>query len=433
MNAISQYTTPTFLNDAPYLRNIIETLEAYGSANAKCTVCNKKEAVAEHAYCCSIECAHKAFMIACRLDSALRALDADNQYVAHWPGDIAEYAMNVMLAIAVNSPDIATQQGTVWFLMKVADHYERLPGSFFLEGRDVDISYQPSVGGFVFRTTYNGMTVAAKRLIWAYDRNGVDEHMRWMCYREALMWKTRKHERLLSLSGVVRTDQDYFMISSWHRDGDSRKFLEAMVQSHKRYRWGRFYQLLVYRWLLQVVEGLQYLHKRGATHGNLHSGNVLVVNPQPNSRHLQFDIVLTDFGLGIIQEVNNLQQGSSQGRLVQAPEQIHPDSNTQRPTAKSDIFTFAALCFHLYTTRPIYPALEGNNYEIRRDRAILSLEPLDREVTVKVQRENIQVVIPDELWEIIERCWTVPEDRPTLDWIEEKLKGMQGSLSAGQY
>lgn len=76
--------------------------------------------------------------------------------------------------------------------------------------------------------------------------------------------------------------------------------------------------------------------------------------------------------------------------------------------------------------------MNGPCYDVKRDMAISNLKPLDREVTVKVGRENIPVVIPDNLWEIIERCWTAPDARPSLDWIEEKLKAMQGSLSSVQ-
>lgn len=52
----------------------------------------------------------------------------------------------------------------------------------------------------------------------------------------------------------------------------------------------------------------------------------------------------------------------------------------------------------------------------------MDLVPLDRELVVEVQGDHIPVRIPDKLWEIIERCWTAPEERPTLDWIEDKLK-----------
>lgn len=38
MGAIAKYTTPAFLNNTPYLKTLIETLETHRSANAKCTV-----------------------------------------------------------------------------------------------------------------------------------------------------------------------------------------------------------------------------------------------------------------------------------------------------------------------------------------------------------------------------------------------------------
>ncbi|KAK7692292.1 hypothetical protein QCA50_003917 [Cerrena zonata] len=433
MGAIAKYTTPAFLNNTPYLRNIVETLETHRSANAKCTVCDKNEAVAEYAHCCSIACAHQAFVIACQLESALP--DAKAQCIVHWKDDVAQHAMNVMLAIVINSSDTATQQRTRRLLMMLANNNKTLPSSVFLEGNNVDTSDRQSGGGFgdVYRTTYGGMTVAAKRLR-RFQQDSMDEQIlkvkRWRCCYEALMWKTLKHERLLPLSGILKTDPDYFMISPWHGDGDGGRFLIDMVRNHERYRWGHFYQLFVYRWLLQVVQGLQYLHEQGVVHGDLHSGNVIVVNRRPGEKdHFEFDIVLADFGLSVIREANSNQQGSIRGGGVLAPEQMRDDdSPCGRPTVQSDIFTFAALCYRLYTTRSIYPNMMAHN----KDRAIFALRPLDREVTVKVQGEDVLVVIPDELWEIIEKCWTVAEDRPSLDWIGEKLKGMQGSLFSEQ-
>ncbi|KAK7692295.1 hypothetical protein QCA50_003920 [Cerrena zonata] len=432
MGAIAQYITPAFHNNTPYLRDLIEALETHQAANAKCTVCNKNEAVAVHAYCCSIVCAREAFVIACQLESAL--LDDNDQCIVHWLGDIAQYTMNIMLAIVLNSPDTAIRQRTRRLLMMLANNNQTFPTSVFLVGNGVNTSAPTNVGGFgeVYRTIHDGMTVAAKRLKRNYGLNSMDDQKlkakRWRCCYEALIWKTLKHERLLPLSGIIKTDLDYFMISPWHCDGASRNFLVSMLWTHERYRWGRFYQLFVYRWLLQVVQGLQHLHEQGVVHGDLHPGNVIVVNRRPKEKgHFEFDIVLTDFGLSVIREANSNQQGSTRGGAVLAPEQIRgDDSPCGRPTVQSDIFTFAALCFHLYTTRSIYPAMMAHN----KNRAISALRPLDREVTVKVRAEDFLVIIPDELWEIIEKCWTVAEDRPSLNWIEEKLKGMQGSLSS---
>lgn len=64
-----------------------------------------------------------------------------------------------------------------------------------------------------------------------------------------------------------------------------------------------------------------------------------------------------------------------------------------------------------------------------RNNAISALKPLERTVIVEPQENAIPVTVPDPLWEIIESCWTVPDKRPTLDWIEGKLKNMQRSLT----
>lgn len=61
--------------------------------------------------------------------------------------------------------------------------------------------------------------------------------------------------------------------------------------------------------------------------------------------------------------------------------------------------------------------------------ALLRYKLPKKEIDVNVLEKRITVTIPDELWEIIVKCWTRPESRPTLDWIENKLKSMQRSLS----
>ncbi|KAK7692290.1 hypothetical protein QCA50_003915 [Cerrena zonata] len=433
MGAIAEYITPAFLNNTPYLRDIVETLETHRSANAKCAVCDVDESVTKFAHCCSSVCTREAFVIACQLESALLDDDDNTQCIAHWKDDVARYAMNVMLAIVLNSSNVTIQQKARRLLLRLANNNKTLPSSVFLEGSNFDTLHRQSSGGFgeVYRATYGETTVAAKRLIQTYGQDNEDEK-RWRSYYEALMWKTLKHERLLPLSGIIKTDQEYFIISPWHCDRNSGKFLFDLVRNHERYRWGRFYQLFVYRWLLQVVQGLRHLHEQGVVHGDLHPGNVIVVNPRPKDQdHLEFDIVLADFGLSVIREANSNQQGSIRGGAVLAPEQMpfELDSRPGRPTVESDIFMFAALCFQLYTTRSIYPTMMAHN----KNRAISALRPLDREVIVDVPGGDAPVVIPDELWEIIERCWTVAEDRPSLNWIEEKLKRMQGSLSSAQY
>lgn len=83
-----------------------------------------------------------------------------------------------------------------------------------------------------------------------------------------------------------------------------------------------------------------------------------MTNARPGvTNSLDFDILLSDFGLSVIQDANSRQFASLRAGLLRAPEQLAPDKygildKKERPTAESDIFTFAALCYevrlHIY-------------------------------------------------------------------------------------
>lgn len=53
----------------------------------------------------------------------------------------------------------------------------KLPSSVLLEGNNIDTSDSRSEGGFgdIYKTTYGGMTVAAKRLVPRFERNDTSE------------------------------------------------------------------------------------------------------------------------------------------------------------------------------------------------------------------------------------------------------------------
>lgn len=40
------------------------------------------------------------------------------------------------------------------------------------------------------------------------------------------------------------------------------------------------------------------------------------------------------------------------------------------------------------------------------------------------------VCVPDELWRIVEMCWTTPEERPTIDIIAQYMEGLSKQLEA---
>ncbi|TCD67345.1 hypothetical protein EIP91_000266 [Steccherinum ochraceum] len=84
--------------------------------------------------------------------------------------------------------------------------------------------------------------------------------------------------------------------------------------------------------LYQTSLGLEYLHKEGIVHADLHAGNILVDK--------RGSALLTDFGLALIADGTAYNYGSHHGELF-APEDFGLDSG--RPTFSSDIYAFACL------------------------------------------------------------------------------------------
>lgn len=75
------------------------------------------------------------------------------------------------------------------------------------------------------------------------------------------------------------------------------------------------------------------------------------MNTRPDIvNNLELDILLTDFGLSVIQDANSRQFASTRAGVFRTPEQLDPvkydvRSKRGRPTAQSDIFSFASLCY----------------------------------------------------------------------------------------
>ena len=94
--------------------------------------------------------------------------------------------------------------------------------------------------------------------------------------------------------------------------------------------------------LQQSALGLEYLHREGIVHGDLHGGNILV----DGHGHVR----LTDFGLSLLAEATPNMYGSMHGggfASYRAPELHDPeqfDLPSTRPTFPTDVYAFGCTC-----------------------------------------------------------------------------------------
>ncbi|KAG0708302.1 kinase-like domain-containing protein [Suillus ampliporus] len=147
-----------------------------------------------------------------------------------------------------------------------------------------------------------------------------------------------------------------------------------------------------------VADGLKYLHSENVVHGDLHPANVLI-DSSGSPR-------LTDFGLAAVPGDANLQLSTmtvnrNLDSRWRAPEVIGIEYNPERPTFKSDIYSFGGAMFFIISGDiPWKEKKHSHQISIELSKAAIHERP---------------VAILDDHWNLIQKCWSSnPENRPKV-------------------
>ena len=101
---------------------------------------------------------------------------------------------------------------------------------------------------------------------------------------------------------------------------------------------GKLNEKLVASYVVQVLEGLDYLHHNGVMHGNLKAANILLTQSG--------DVKLSDFGISLnLQAPEDVEEGVSCTPYWTAPEVI----GLERASTKSDIWSLGCTIIELLT------------------------------------------------------------------------------------
>ncbi|KDQ52287.1 hypothetical protein JAAARDRAFT_113147, partial [Jaapia argillacea MUCL 33604] len=215
--------------------------------------------------------------------------------------------------------------------------------------------------------------------------------------REVVVWCGLWHKYVLQ---CFRVNIELFgpsrmcMVSPFMENGTILEYIIHSKLSH----------LEITHLLLQVAEGLEYLHDENIVHGDLRGANILV----DHLGHPQ----LADFGLAVFAEATRgvFTTARSSGTMRwMAPELLSPQRfgmDDYRRTCASDVFAYGHVCFEQYQLH----TGSAPFHEITNDAAVL-LTILDG----KYPSLPAGTVIPDGVLALARQCWSwEPRSRPIV-------------------
>ncbi|KAM9094944.1 receptor-interacting serine/threonine-protein kinase 1 isoform 1-T3 [Sarcophilus harrisii] len=226
-----------------------------------------------------------------------------------------------------------------------------------------------------------------------------------------------KHNRVVKFLGFILEDGNYSLVMEYMEKGNLMKVLKTISIP----------LTVKARIILEVIEGMCYLHREGVIHKDLKPENILVDN--------DFHVKIADLGVAsfktwskLTKEENNRQRKintaakGNAGRLstaakanagtllYMAPEHLN-DVNA-KPTDKSDVYSFAIVLWAIFANKEPY------------ENAIC-----ERQIITCIGNGNrpdvaeIAEKCPKEIINLMVHCWNGnPKDRPTFNEIDQEFR-----------
>ncbi|KAF8736319.1 hypothetical protein AX14_000496 [Amanita brunnescens Koide BX004] len=252
----------------------------------------------------------------------------------------------------------------------------------------------------VYRGKYQGQQVALKLL----DKEGAGKND--FC-RQALAWRSLVHKFILPLVGIFREKSQQFLVSPFMANGtltEWRKNQPSLAVPD------------IHRMMLEVAEGVQYIHSEGIVHGDLCGENVLLDS--------DFHCQIAGFGLARHSDASINASATFAWLNFPAPELLGNcdkcgESNCEcrkdheiskiRTTKETDVCAFGCLYYLIFFD--VYPFEGTDEFQVLRL------------VARGVRPDRLSnPIIEDDVWDIIQKSWrNKPSERLTMQQIVQSL------------
>ncbi|KAF0467212.1 kinase-like protein [Gigaspora margarita] len=203
--------------------------------------------------------------------------------------------------------------------------------------------------------------------------------------------KVCEHPNIINFYGVTRDQGSYMMVLQLANNGDLREYLKI---NFSKLEWAD-----KLRMSLEILDGLEFLHKNDIIHRDLHSKNILVHDGK---------LLIADFGLSK-DEASRTSNASVHGIQAYIDPQCFENLSYKR-SKKSDIYSFGVILWEISSGRPPFQSL--NPYGI-----VINISKGKREIRIKGT--------PSLYIQLYEKCWNYnPNQRPELEEISRKLEDL---------
>ncbi|KFV69849.1 Receptor-interacting serine/threonine-protein kinase 1, partial [Dryobates pubescens] len=223
---------------------------------------------------------------------------------------------------------------------------------------------------------------------------------------EGRIMRKLQHDRVVKLLGIILEDGNYSLVMEYVSRGNMMKVLQKLCLplSVK----GRF--------VLEIAEGMLYLHEQGFVHKDLKPENILV--------DTDFHIKIADLGVASFKnwsrltqeetvrqkQIRSMCQNNAGTLFYMAPE--HLRCLNVKPVEKSDVYSFGIVIWAIFANKEPY------EYGINEAHICFGImngnRPDIKEITDKC---------PEEIIDLMKQCWEQePEKRPTFAEISQRYK-----------
>ncbi|EMD41329.1 hypothetical protein CERSUDRAFT_42259 [Gelatoporia subvermispora B] len=224
-------------------------------------------------------------------------------------------------------------------------------------------------------------------------------------FQEAVIWKRLRHRNVVYFHGVEwhLFHPRLTLVSDWMPNGRITDYLQTNLRANR------------IKLILNIAEGLEYLHVEGFVHGDVKGANILV-----DEEHVAR---LADFGLADLYYTSRIGSksvpvGSTRWAAPEVLDPEHFERESVETSPQADIYAFAMVIWEVFTGRLPF-------FHFKRDATVIHNVLKGKRPPRPVQA--IPLGLSDNVWTLMEACWD--EDHQTRPHISDIANTLRDELT----